>query len=274
MADRTWTVRVNLDDLGAEMLALDDDAERGAWLTGFQVGAAGAPCRDSWSEARKRGWAFGQAAYIEAEEFRAKKAAAGEASASARRARTGSAQPSRLERRSNTVRTPFEQRSKPVREFPEHAPNQPTANSQQLTTNNEQHPPTPQGGRKRVEFDSGMFDGMIPQDLARSPEFVEEWHRWVQVRKDRRKPITPHAAGEQLKFLAGQGPQEGIASIRQSIANDWQGLFALKGPGGRPPQSKGPPPVRASADQRWIEQNAGRLKTITANDGEHNEPAW
>lgn len=164
MADRTWTVRINLDALAAEMLALDGNEEKGAWLTGFQVGAAGAPPRDSWPDVKLQGWKFGSAACDEAEAFRQKKSAAGNASASARRRRNGSAQPTRAvapeksptenaEHCSDGVRcafddvetagtdendvdpadsrTDFERCSKSVREFPEQTSNQPTANSQQ-----------------------------------------------------------------------------------------------------------------------------------------------
>lgn len=164
MADRTWTVRINLDALAAEMLALDGDDEKGAWLTGFQVGAAGARPRDSWPDVKLQGWKFGIAACDEAEAFRQKKSTAGNASASARRRRNGSAQPTRAvapeksptenaEHCSNGVRrvfddvetagtsendvdpgdsrTLFERCSTSVREILEQTSNQPTANSQQ-----------------------------------------------------------------------------------------------------------------------------------------------
>lgn len=137
MADRIFMVRMNLDDLAAELLTFDSDEERGQWLAGFQVGASGSPGRESWSEAKQSGWGFGAECYAEAQEFRATKARGGRASAEARKASSGSAQPVRntpvLEQTSNDARTPFEHTSEHTLE---QTPNQPTANSQQPTTPN------------------------------------------------------------------------------------------------------------------------------------------
>jgi hypothetical protein len=137
MADRIFMVRMNLDDLAAELLTFDSDEERGQWLAGFQVGASGSPGRDSWSESKQSGWGFGSECYAEAQEFRATKARGGRASAEARKASSGSAQPVRntpvLEQTPNDARTQFEHTSEHALE---QTPNQPTANSQQPTTPN------------------------------------------------------------------------------------------------------------------------------------------
>lgn len=266
MADRTWTVRVNLDELSAQLLYLDDDCERGAWLQGFQVGAAGAPSRDSWSETKRRGWEFGISCFQEAEAFREKRATAGRKSADVRREQKGSAQPTRTdsEHRSNVVQTLFEQ-------TPELRLNQPTANSHKPTTRSKQPtPPTPPArGRRPAEFDPGMFDAMIPEALAASPEFVSEWHRWVAARKERKRPITPLAAKEQLKTLVEFGLADALASISQSIANDWQGLFAPKT--GGPGRGKAPP-MRVDADRSWA--SGSGLKPYTPKTGEEHGPAF
>lgn len=141
MADRIFMVRLNLDDLAAELLTFDSDEERGQWLAGFQVGASGSQGRESWSEAKQSGWGFGAECYAEAQDFRATKARGGRASAQARKAATGTAQPVRnppvFEQTSNSVRTPLEHTF-------EQTPNQPTANSQQPTTN------TPQSTHARI----------------------------------------------------------------------------------------------------------------------------
>lgn len=139
MADRIFMVRMNLDDLAAELLTFDSDEERGQWLAGFQVGASGSPGRESWSEAKQSGWGFGSECYAEAQEFRATKARGGRASAEARKASSGSAQPVRntpvIEQTPNDARTPFEHTSEHTLE---QTPNQPTANSQQPTTQSPQ----------------------------------------------------------------------------------------------------------------------------------------
>jgi len=243
---KIYFLRLNLDLLGDELAMLETDQERSDWLLGFRVGAIGGGPRDAWSEARRAGWSFGVAAHEEALEAAEKFARAGKASAEARRSKHGSAQPSRttFERRSNTVpnavqnivltpvRTPLEQDSE---QSVEHLPNQPTTNNQQPITNNQQPPPPNPPRGKRVVVTPGMFDEMIPPALA-TTEFVETWHKWIEARKGQRKPITELAAKEQLETLAGFGLADAIRSIKQSIANDWQGLF--------PPKTNGLPSTR------------------------------
>lgn len=56
---------------------------------------------------------------------------------------------------------------------------------------------------------------------------VEAWHRWEQYRKQIRKPIQPPSTGAAQRKLAAFGPDQ-AAVVEQSIANGWQGLFALK----------------------------------------------
>ncbi len=56
---------------------------------------------------------------------------------------------------------------------------------------------------------------------------VEAWHRWVQYRREIRKPIKPASLAAAQRKLAGYGADQG-AVVEQSIANSWQGLFALK----------------------------------------------
>lgn len=266
MADRTFVVRINLDDLGAQLVALEDDAECGAWLKGFQAGANGAPSRDAWSDAKRLGWSFGVSARDEAEAFRSKKAGAGHASAEARRSRTGSAQPNTartlLEHCSNT--TPNTARTEPrthAEQDSEQTPNQPTANSQQPITNNEHPTPQPPRGARvgRVQFSPGMFDHMIPVEFALSGEFVSCWHDWVQDRKARHKPVTEIGARDQLAKLVREAgdPTAAVSWIRESIANGWQGIFAPRNIGPGFARGRGVPSSRSFADQQYIEANRG-----------------
>jgi len=97
------------------MDALDSTEERGQWVEGFRVGCRGNPPRDAWPGPKASGHAFGIECWNSAQEFRARKASAGAASADARRARSGTAQPNRgrtdSEQCSSDVRALIEQDS-------------------------------------------------------------------------------------------------------------------------------------------------------------------
>lgn len=68
--DRTFFVRLNIDDLAANIAALDGHEEKGAWLDGFMVGSRGALPRESWWEPKRIGHAFGFECFQRAEIFR------------------------------------------------------------------------------------------------------------------------------------------------------------------------------------------------------------
>lgn len=67
---------------------------------------------------------------------------------------------------------------------------------------------------------------------------VETWHRWVEYRKQVRRPIKPASIAAAQRKLAGFGPDQ-AAVVEQSIANGWQGLFELK------------PTAKAKASSEW-----------------------
>ncbi len=56
---------------------------------------------------------------------------------------------------------------------------------------------------------------------------VEAWHRWVEYRKQIRKPIQPASTLAAQRKLAAFGPDQS-AVVEQSIADGYQGLFPLK----------------------------------------------
>lgn len=149
---RTFFVKLNVDDFADEMDALESTEERGLWLEGFRVGLRGHGPRDGWAKEKTSGHTFGAAVLAEANDFRAEKAAAGRSSAEARRAKTGSAQPTRekssleqnVEHPPNTSRTPSEHQSNTVRENVEQPSNQLEARSQKLEARNEERQPTSQ----------------------------------------------------------------------------------------------------------------------------------
>lgn len=66
---------------------------------------------------------------------------------------------------------------------------------------------------------------------------IESWEAWLTYRKSIGKPIKPASLDEAAKKLASFGKDQDLV-VRQSIANGWQGLFALKdvrGTAGKPP---------------------------------------
>lgn len=67
----------------------------------------------------------------------------------------------------------------------------------------------------------------IPDEPPPSNLNVEAWHRWVEYRKQIRKPIQPPSTGAAQRKLAAFGPDQS-AVVEQSIADGYQGLFALK----------------------------------------------
>lgn len=169
MSDRTFFVRLNLDDMAAEVVGLESSEERGQWLDGFLVGSRGKDAREGWPEPKQDGHRFGLSCHHEAESFREKKAAAGEASANARRGKYGSAQP-------NTARTPLEQCSNTVQTSAEQTPNHPTSNIQHPITNI-QHPIT----NNESPLDPPKGKRFVPPT---EPEWVayceQTWADWHQ----------------------------------------------------------------------------------------------
>ncbi len=214
MTERTFFVRVNLDDMAAEIIGLDSTEERGLWLEGFIVGSRGKSCREDWQGAKLEGHSFGLRCFTEAEEFRGKQSAKGLASVEARRNRKTTADQPDFNHGSTAVQQDINQTS-----------THPTTNNQQPTTNSEK----PKKARQAA-FSPSMFDHMIPAAFANDEAFASKWRAWVVSRHSRRKPISELAAREQLEKLESFGLGGAIESLRQSIEGDWQGIFTPKDP--------------------------------------------
>jgi len=86
---RIFSLRLNLDSMTAELIHWETDEERGQWIIGFQAGASGALARESWSEPKRAGYAFGKSTRLETEERISKQQAGGKHSANARRNKYG-----------------------------------------------------------------------------------------------------------------------------------------------------------------------------------------
>jgi hypothetical protein len=215
MADRSFFVRLNLDDMADSLDALDSTEERGLWLEGFRVGSRGKAGRDGWTEAKALGHSFGLSCWETAQDYREKQSAKGKASVEARRKRT------ELEPELNHGSTTVQPRIEPEVNL---SNNQyPITNNQE--TNSEEPKAKSKGGKPQVRFAPSMFDEIIPDSLIYSEQFLATWHDWVTDRYARKKPITEMAAKAQLDSLAPLGPIQAIQCTRASIANGWQGLF-------------------------------------------------
>lgn len=80
-----------------------------------------------------------------------------------------------------------------------------------------QDKPAPKPGRKKRD---PAFDPMTakPDNVS-----AETWARWVQHRKEIRKPLTPTSCSQQAEQLATCPNPDAV--IAKSIASGWQGLF-------------------------------------------------
>lgn len=112
--------------------------------------------------------------------------------------------------------------------------NQAHNNSQQLTVNSKENPPTPPKEKtKKTETkvsakESGLsFEQLIPASLKTS-DFEEAWDQWCRYRKEIKQSITKSTAERQLNKLGRYPPAVAIAAIDQSITNGWSGLFPDK----------------------------------------------
>ena len=104
--------------------------------------------------------------------------------------------------------------------------------------------------------------GQAPEAEPAPPPGLDPaaWKRWRDYRREIRKPLKPVSLPAAQRELAAFGCDQS-AVVEQSIANGWQGLFALKpkGIGGKPP----PPPKRPPPTEAEISEE--RRKAMEAN---------
>ena len=114
----------------------------------------------------------------------------------------------------------------------------------------EEEPPTPTSGKKSKRGAAKaqlIFD--IPATLD-TPDFRQAFTvEWVAAREEIKTPLTQAAIKAQLLDLAKYPPATAAAMVRQSIANQWKGIFPLKdnwaqnGQGQKPKQTSRPIPA-------------------------------
>lgn len=107
---------------------------------------------------------------------------------------------------------------------------------------------------------SGIGEIKIPDGLI-TPGFSVAWKGWLEYRAEKKKPVSAKAAEALLKRFEKIGADIAIAMIRQSIENDWQGIFELKEK--NKPQNKfGPQPLT----RERLEQQCEALKNMPGFD--------
>lgn len=96
--------------------------------------------------------------------------------------------------------------------------------------------------KDRIQGPAGSAELALEQPMPAgldTPEFRSAWADWLAYRHERRLPkLIPKSIDAQLQKLAGWGQKDALASIKQSIEQQWQGLFepraiSGKGPGGK-----------------------------------------
>lgn len=94
----------------------------------------------------------------------------------------------------------------------------------QNQNHNQEHPPQPpKGGGACEEWESVV--SQLPETFH-TPQFQAVWKEWTGFRREIKKKLAPSTVKEQLKTLVEFGHDNAIESIRRSIQNGWQGLFA------------------------------------------------
>ena len=234
MTERTWSVRLSISDLNASIFLLETDAEVAAWARGLMRGLNAGEAKEGASSSYFSGWEIGAIARAKADSIRAGLAENGRAG--------GLAKSGKRLATANAIATADAT-----------ADALPFALAEQRTKNKEQR--IKEQRARRAAFSPSMFDHMIPESLSTFADFVESWHGWMSSRHDRKKPISEAAAKTQLEDLAGFGRVGAVLSIRQSIAHDWQGVFAPKTQGvqSQPVRAPATPATQPTLKPAWVE---------------------
>jgi hypothetical protein len=82
---------------------------------------------------------------------------------------------------------------------------------------------------------------------------VRSWDRWVSYRKEIGKALKPASIHSAQQALAKHGDHQ-AAVVEQSIANGWQGLFALKAAGGTVNKQAAVEQRNQAAVDEWLAQ--------------------
>lgn len=97
-------------------------------------------------------------------------------------------------------------------------------------------------GREVARATEVLLDGLNP----------ESWWRWVDYRQQIRKPLKPVSIPAAQRELAAFGSDQ-AAVVEQSVANGWQGLFALKS--NSPAKAKSRQDTNVSNTVEWLRRD-------------------
>jgi len=90
-------------------------------------------------------------------------------------------------------------------------------------------PPPPKGrNRAALTADVILATVIIPDNFHHHKEFAPTWYAFLEHRIEIKKPMTIRGAEMMLKKLGKYGADVAIASLQDSIANGWQGVFPMK----------------------------------------------
>jgi hypothetical protein len=144
-------------------------------------------------------------------------------------------------------------------------------NREELNTEIQNPPNPPTGGtrpeavgtkpsrRKPVEMPA------IPDDLRQSEAFVRTWNEWVSHRREKRQPLTPTAARNQLRNCAEWGVDRAIAALKHSTDSGYTGLFEPKDNGNaRTSGNRTAPPAATDPRANSGRQPGGVAAKLTA----------
>ncbi len=121
-------------------------------------------------------------------------------------------------------------------------------------TNQPTNPPyPPAGGPESTGPPPATRKGVpIPEPL-RAPEFLTAWQSWEEHLGQKRVKTTEKADEQQLQNCVELGVTRAVAAIRNSIANNYQGLYEPRSgrdAGGKPKMKSGKD--WASQDKRYV----------------------
>ena len=187
---RTWKIQINLDEFNALCGAAFTEAERSALLGGLQLGCNNGTLPEHCSNIVRTAFEAALGWRQETEGFRLKQSGAGKASAEARKAKFGSANP-------NAVRTDLE-------------------HSSNLTNNQQPSKPTP---KKRSHQHHDIPEGLVPRLEA----LCRDWPGSFVNREGQKQrlPKLTHAQDlwdQMIKFFPKDNPEEMIAAGEKHIA--------------------------------------------------------
>ena len=86
--------------------------------------------------------------------------------------------------------------------------------------------------KKKIQKEKPL--DVLISGYSQNPDLLEALRGFVEMRKEKKAPLTEHALSLLLKRLDGLGHSdaEKVEIVNQSVMNSWKGFFALKKGGG------------------------------------------